>query len=142
MCPFCTPISLAYIKVAGFLEIQNYARDCDSAWGEKTKRHDCGLGSLLRRRNCMGIYIERRSQGGVPQRFLHHLELCTDASQRSGVPVPESVPSELLFDSKFLRLGSNVLPQDRLPPVRLAAMAAAACESPITGFAVALKLIY
>ena len=51
--------------------------------------------------------------------------------------MPEGVPSELLFDSKFLRPGSDVLPQDRLPPVRLAATAAAACENPIAGFAVA-----
>jgi hypothetical protein len=32
--------------------------------------------------------------------------------------MPKRVPSEILFDSKFLRLGPNVLAQDRLPPVR------------------------
>jgi hypothetical protein len=77
----------------------------------------------------------------VPQKLLHHLELGTDASKKSRVRVPEGVPSELLFDSKLLRPGSDVLPQDCLPPVRLMATAAVACENPITGFAAALMFL-
>jgi len=55
--------------------------------------------------------------------------------------VPEGVPSELFFDSKFLCPGSDVLAQDRLPPVRLAAASAAACENPISRIAVTLMFL-
>ena len=52
----------------------------------------------------------------------------------------ERVPSEPLLDSEFFRLGTGVLPQDRLTPVRLAAVAAAARENPVVEFAVAVIL--
>ena len=51
------------------------------------------------------------------------------------------VPSEILFDSKLLRLGPDVLPQDRLPPIRLAATATTTREYPVPVLAVLLMLL-
>lgn len=51
------------------------------------------------------------------------------------------MPAEIIFDSKLLRLGPDVLPQDRLPPIRFAATAATAREYPVTEFAVLLMPI-
>ena len=52
----------------------------------------------------------------------------------------EGVPSEPLLDSEFLRLRTDVLPQDRLTPVRLTAAATAARENSVVEFAEAVIL--
>ena len=51
------------------------------------------------------------------------------------------VPAEILFDSKFLRSGPDVLPQDRLPPVRLASAATIAREYPVVELSILLVLL-
>jgi hypothetical protein len=56
--------------------------------------------------------------------------------------VSKRVPSEILFDSKLLRFGPDVLPQDRLPSTRFAATAATTTrEYPVPVLAVLLMLL-
>jgi hypothetical protein len=69
-----------------------------------------------------------------------YFELSAHAPQESRVSGSEGVPSEPLLDSEFLRLGTDVLPQNRLTPVRLAAAATVARENPAVEFAVAVIL--
>jgi hypothetical protein len=45
----------------------------------------------------------------MAQQFLHHFELCTDASQQSRECVPEGMPSKSFLNPDALRNWANVL---------------------------------
>ena len=75
----------------------------------------------------------------MPKQLLHYLGFRANAPQESGVSVPEGMPPESFFYSKFLRLGQYILPQNRLTPVRLPATATTARENPVVELAVALN---
>src|SRR5271165_2396922 len=49
------------------------------------------------------------------------------------------MPAKSSFNSEFLRFGQDILPQDCLTPIRLAAAAATTCENPVIELAVALN---
>ncbi len=104
----------------------------------KHKRHDCGLGGVLRWRDRLSVDFERRSQGRVSKQFLHNLELSAHASQKCRVRMSEGVSAEPLLDSEFECPWPDVLSQDCLSPVRLTTTTAAACKNPVVEFAVTL----
>src|SRR6266404_6130276 len=72
----------------------------------------------------------------MSQQFLHHLELCTDASQQSRECVPERMPSKPFLNPDALRQGADMLAQNCLAPDWFPTTVPSARENPVVGFGV------
>jgi len=138
-CTLFAPLSSirAVVRCAAIQDLTAFTRVRSGCFrSEYQGEHGC-LRRMFCGRDRLRVNIQRRSQRGMAQQLLHHLELCPYAPQQSRVRVPESMPSESFLDSNILRDGANVFAQDCLTPYGLSAAVTAACKNPIVRFVVA-----
>jgi hypothetical protein len=96
--------------------------------GRKKHLNDLALRLPLRWRYCLSIEIKRQFAIGVPQRFLHGLDVLAVGDQERRYSAPECVPANRTFHAGFLRRRPQMPSNKHSRQVRLLALLSRTCK--------------
>jgi hypothetical protein len=82
-------------------------------------------------RDCLCICVHRDPAGGVPEQFLHDLDVRPVCPQKGRIRVTKGVPPNVFGDSQLSRDRSYGSAHDFLSPIRLSALHSGVGKNPV-----------